>query len=119
MSECDAKSFVGTHWSVKIGSNEKKLWVKMDCEEFPALNLFMSGLEEGKNYNIPDKGFGKSSIVFTLPPGKPNMFHSIYTTEKYGTYEMIETYSEDGIKMVIELMISLVYLCGLNNLFLK
>ena len=77
-----------------------KLWVKMDCEEFPALNLFMSGLEEGKNYSIPDKGFGKSSIVFTLPPGKPNMFHSIYTTEKYGTYEMIETYSEDGIKMV-------------------
>ena len=100
MSEKEAKAFVGSHWTMKIGYCEQKLWVKLDCEQFPMLNLFMSGLEEGKEYTIPDKGFGKSSISFTYEPGKPNMVHTIQKTERYGTYEVIETYSEEGIKMV-------------------
>ena len=64
------------------------------------LNLFMSNLEEGKEYCIPDKGFGKSSIVFNSIPEKPNMVHTVEKTERYGTYEVVETYCEEGIKMV-------------------
>jgi len=99
VSEKEAKAFVGSHWTMKIGYCEQKLWVKLDCEQFPMMNLFMSGLEEGKEYTIPDKGFGKSSISFTYEPGKANMVHTIQKTERYGTYEVIETYSEEGIKM--------------------
>ena len=66
------------------------------------LNTFMSSLEEGKEYCMPDKGFGKSSIIFNSVPGKPKMVHTVEKTERYGTYEVIETYCEEGIKMVRE-----------------
>ena len=98
--EKEAKSFVGSHWTMKVGFQDQKLWCKLDCEEFPTLNMFMSSLEEGKEYCIPDKGFGKSSIVFNSIPGKPNMVHTVENTERYGIYEVIETYCEEGIKMV-------------------
>jgi len=97
--EKEAKSFVGSHWTMKVGFQDQKLWCKLDCEEFPMLNMFMSSLEEGKEYCIPDKGFGKSSIVFNSIPGKPNMVHTVENTERYGIYEVIETYCEEGIKM--------------------
>ena len=54
MSEKEAKAFVGSHWTMKIGYCEQKLWVKLDCEQFPMMNLFMSGLEEGKEYTIKE-----------------------------------------------------------------
>jgi len=97
--ENEAKSFVGSHWTLKVGYQDGKLWCKLVSEEFPMLNTFMSSLEEGKEYCMPDKGFGKSSIIFNSVPGKPNMVHTIEKTERYGTYEVIETYCEEGIKM--------------------
>jgi len=97
--ENEARSFVGSHWTMKVGFQDQKLWCKLECEEFPMLNLFMSNLEEGKEYCIPDKGFGKSSIVFNSIPEKPNMVHTVEKTERYGTYEVVETYCEEGIKM--------------------
>ena len=100
--ENEAKSFVGSHWTLKVGYQDCKLWCKLVCEEFPMLNTFMSSLEEGKEYCMPDKGFGKSSIIFNSVPGKPNMVHTVEKTERYGTYEVIETYCEEGIKMVRE-----------------
>ena len=69
----------------------------------------MSSLEEGKEYFMPDKGFGKSSIIFNSVPGKPNMVHTVEKTERYGTYEVVETYCEEGIKMVSQNFIHLFF----------
>ena len=85
---------------MKIGYDDEKMWVKVNSDEFPSMNLFMSSLEEGKEYSIPDKGFGKSSMVFSSVPDKPNMAHTITNTERFGSYEVMETYTEEGIKMV-------------------
>ena len=100
VAEKDAKAFVGSHWTMKIGYDDENMWVKVDSDEFPSMNLFMSSLEEEKEYSIPDKGFGKSSMVFSSIPDKPNMAHTITNTERFGSYEVMETYTEEGIKMV-------------------
>lgn len=99
LAEKEAKDFVGTHWTMKIGYDHEKMWCKMDCKEFPTINHFMSNLKEGKEYTIPDKGFGKTSMMYASVMGKPNMVHTILNTERYGKYEVLETYSECGIKM--------------------
>merc|ERR1711936_1044261 len=99
VAEKDAKAFVGSHWTMKIGYDDEKMWVKVNSDEFPSMNLFMSSLEEGKEYSIPDKGFGKSSMVFSSIPDKPTMVHTITNTERFGSYDVMETYTEEGIKM--------------------
>ena len=98
--ENEAKAFVGSHWTLKVGFNDKKVCAQMECEEFPALNLFIPGAEEGKEFTTPDKGFGKSSMVFTSVPGESNKVHTVQKTERFGTHEITETYSEEGVKMV-------------------
>ena len=106
VAEKDAKTFVGSHWTMKIGYDDEKMWVKVNSDEFPSMNLFMSSLEEGKDYSIPDKGFGKSSMVFSSIPDKPNMVHTITNTDRFGSYEVMESYTEEGIKMVNYMKIS-------------
>ena len=98
--ENEAKGFVGTHWTLKVGFNDKKVWWQMECEEFPALNMFVAGIEEGKEFTTPDKGFGKSVVVSNSIPGQGNVLHVVSKTERYGTIETIETYSETGLKIV-------------------
>lgn len=97
--ENEAKAFVGTHWKLEIGFDGNTPWSKLECDEFPLLNLDLSGAVEGRVFTIPDKGFGKTSMVFTSIIGQSNKVHVISRPEKFGAHEVIETYSGRGIKM--------------------
>ena len=111
------KGLVGTHWTstVKTMGSESKIFYKVECEELPEANMaqiFVEGKPQDMDHPVTGKCTVSADVIevdeylktflfqITFKCLKPGQFSNITKYEKYGTVEMIDTYTAEGCHIV-------------------
>lgn len=95
--EEECKKIVGSHWKMRVEKVDGKWVGAICCEEMPEMNnidSFSEGVEKCMDHPLFG---GKAKMIFHK--NGDNCFKGTAKTEKFGTLEWSEKYTEDGLTM--------------------